>query len=345
MRVRASECVCLFFDGGKLVVDDYLDHRQLAITPEGERVLRWFATWGDIGSLDERLVPIADRLVEADLLVVEGSDRHAREELVLARWRAWGPSARHYHFASRSRVGERFLSLVEDAETMRRRSQDAPPPGAFKTIADAPLVRLAQGRPATDAGLVDALYGRRSVREFAETALALDELAGILEGANGVVDVREHPELGTAVFRTSPSAGGSSPLEIYLHARAVDGLDTGVYHHAPLRGGLEWVGPGLEGDELLQAVGGQPWLASAPALLVYTAIVERSQWRYDTVRGYRDVLIGLGHLSQTVLLLAAASGLGAVFATAVCEDALESMLECENGEVVLGVAAIGKPRR
>jgi nitroreductase len=73
-------------------------------------------------------------------------------------------------------------------------------------------------------------------------------------------------------------------------------------------------------------------------------VIARSRWRYDSARAYRDLLIGLGHTSQTVLLTAAAMGLGAVFATAVRDERVEEILGCDPfEEIVLGVAALGWP--
>ena len=151
-------------------------------------------------------------------------------------------------------------------------------------------------------------------------------------------------ETGPAVFKTSPSAGAWHPVELYVHARRVDGLDPGVYHYAPARGGLEHVGDGPDAAGVLDAVGGQRWLADAPALVLYTGVIERMMWRYALGRAYRDVLIGLGHVSQTLFLTATAMGLGAVFATAICDEDLERLVDCDPlHEVVLGVAGIGRP--
>jgi SagB-type dehydrogenase family enzyme len=147
------------------------------------------------------------------------------------------------------------------------------------------------------------------------------------------------------VFKTSPSAGARDPVELYVHVDRVTGLEPGTYHFAPGRGGLEAIGPAAAPDALADAVGGQPWLARAPALLIYTAVLERSAWRYDNRRAYRDVVLGLGHTSQTALLVATAIGLGAVTATAVNEEALERLLGCDPAaEPVLAVTALGRPR-
>ena len=45
MRVRVAESTSLFWDQGRLVWDDYVSHRQHALSVESERVLRWFSDW------------------------------------------------------------------------------------------------------------------------------------------------------------------------------------------------------------------------------------------------------------------------------------------------------------
>jgi SagB-type dehydrogenase family enzyme len=352
VRVKVAECSALFFDRGKLVWDDYLGHRQFAITAASEAVLRFFADWHDLLAIadhDLDLLPVARHLLESGLLVAEGSAAHEEEERVLDRWRAWGPAARHYHFAARNPDGTRYLTLDEDRATMVERGTTTPPPAPFKAYPDQPFTPLPEGPP-SDAdwprpGLLESLYARRSTRSFDDAPLTLDELGAVLGVTGGIVDVVDDPVAGMSVFKTSPSAGARDPVELYVHVTDVVGLEPGVYHFAPSRHGLEAVGPPADPDALLEAVGGQPWLASAPVLLLYTAVLERSAWRYDNRRAYRDVVLGLGHTSQTALLVATAMGLGAITATAVNEEALERLLGCDPAaEPVLAVTALGRPR-
>jgi SagB-type dehydrogenase family enzyme len=351
MRIKVAECGALFWRNGQLVWDDYLGHRQYALTEESERVLRWFSTWRELETaeeLGERSLDVARRLLAAGALVAEGSAQHRVEHQLLSRWDAWGPSARHFHFAARSPAGTRYLSLEEDATIMQERARNAAAPAIAKTYPDRSVVALAAARPDSDAWprphLLDALYGRRSTRRFAPRPLSLGELGAVLQTAAGIVDSVPGDETGPAVFKTSPAAGAWHPTELYVEARRVDGLNPGIYHFAPTRGGLEELGPGMLREAAMRALGGQPWLADAPAMILYTAVIERAQWRYETRRAYRDVLIGLGHVSQTVLLTATAMGLGAVFATAVCDEDLEQLIGCDPiDELVLGVAALGHP--
>jgi SagB-type dehydrogenase family enzyme len=351
MKVKVAECAALSWHGGKLVWDDYLTHRQYALAEESERVLRWFSNWRELDTvreLGDRSHAVATRLLEAGPLIAEGSAEHRAEVEVLARWGTWGSAARHFHFAARTTAGTRYVTLEDDATTMRERAREDPPPAIAKTHPDRPLVPLAPATPDDGAwpraGLLDALYGRRSTRRFASEPLELGELAAVMQVAGGIVDSVPGDGTGPAVFKTSPAAGAWHPVELYVEARRIDGVAPGVYHFAPTRGGLEALDRPPLGQAAAAALGGQPWLADAPALILYTAVIERAQWRYETGRAYRDILINLGHVSQTVLLTATALGLGAVFATAVCDDALERLIGCDPvEELVLGVAALGRP--
>jgi SagB-type dehydrogenase family enzyme len=361
MRVRVAEATTLFWDQGRLVWDDYIGHRQLALSADSERVLRWFSDWRELQSIDQlgdEYLAIAERLHDAGVLIAEDSDEHAIEQRVMANWGPWGPAARYLHHASRTPSGTRFLSAAQDAAEMQQQafanSQAEAAPPAAKSYPDRPLIPLTPQRPDDSGwaarGLLDALYGRRSTRRFTAEAVSLDDLGALLYVAGGFVDPLEHAP-GPAALRTSPSAGALHPIEMYLDAKAVDGLDAGVYHFSPTRGGIEDLGEGAgagaaaaAGKRNLDAVGGQPWLAEAPVLILYTAVIERLQWRYRSPRAYRDLLIGLGHLSQTVLLLASAMNLGAVFATAVCDEDLERLIGIDGtSEILLGVAAVGHP--
>jgi SagB-type dehydrogenase family enzyme len=354
MRVKVAETTALFWDQSRLVWDDYIGHRQHALSAESERVLRWFSDWRElesIGELGDEYAAIAERLVDAGVLIAEDSNQHAVEQRVMANWGPWGPAARYLHFASRTPAGTRFLSAAEDAVEMQQQAfaksqADATPPPA-KSYPDQPLIPLPADRPDDSAWpsrrFLDALYGRRSTRRFTADPVSLGDLGAILWAAGGFVDLLEHTP-GPTALRTSPSAGALHPIEMYIDASSVDGLDPGVYHFAPTRHGLEDLDRGSADKRALSTVGGQPWLSEAPVLILYTAVIERLQWRYRSPRAYRDLLIGLGHVSQTVLLLASAMGLGAVFATAVCDEDIELLIGIDGtSEILLGVAALGHP--
>ncbi|WP_182884526.1 SagB/ThcOx family dehydrogenase [Microbispora sp. H10885] len=353
MRVRVAEHAVLYWDDGRLVWDDYLHQQQFALTEDSSRVLWWFGKWRELRSIeryDAALVPIAERLLEAGLLIAEGSGRHERQNELKKRWGVWGPPAAYYHFATRARSGSRILTAGEDKARTREKVGASPAPPPFKPTAGRPLIALRKQRP-SDAGwphprLMDALWTRRSTRAYLDKPVALDDLAGILTAAGGIIAFRDDPEFGHNVFKASPSAGARDPIEIYLYAGNVEGgLEPAIYHFSPSAHGVTRMGDAPSPERLVSALGGQAWLAAAPVLLIYTAMIERSQWRYEAARAYRDISLGLGHVSQTVLLTATAMGLGAVFATAVRDEELEELVGCDHmSEIVLGVTALGHPR-
>src|SRR5665647_1412186 len=137
-------------------------------------------------------------------------------------------------------IGERFLRETRHSRghLVGGRTDWARQPSWFKSYPEAPRVALppltsGAGAPA-DAGLFDVLARRRSVREYGPPPLDLEELGGLLWAAAGVTA----RQVGFA-FRTAPSAGGLFPIEHYVVANSVTGLEPGVYHYAVLDEALE----------------------------------------------------------------------------------------------------------
>ena len=69
------------------------------------------------------------------------------------------------------------------------------------------------------------LIKRRSIREYKDEPLTLEELSQLLFACQGITD-----DYG---FRTAPSAGATYPLEIYVSVKNVVGLNRGVYKYIP----------------------------------------------------------------------------------------------------------------
>jgi SagB-type dehydrogenase family enzyme len=351
--IRTAAYAAMSWQAGNLVWDDYLHQRQVALTSHSERLLRWFASWRETDScreLGEEFPRIARRLLQEQVLIEQHSAEHSEEQRLMAHWGAWGTGARYHHFAARTDSRANFMATVEDELRSVEQARTDPPPDWSKTIDGTPLVPLAGeeqlGRDWPIPRLIDALYARRSTRQFSRMPISAAELGALLTIAAAPVQIVEHPLLGTTALRTSPSAGARTPIEVSISARHVDGVKPGVYHYSPVRGGLELIGPSPDANTLLRAVGGQLWLVEAPVLLIYSAVLARTAWRYRSRRAYRDILIELGHLSQTVLLAATAMGLGAVTATAIRDSELEALLGCDGmGEPVLAVTAVGRPHR
>ena len=189
--------------------------------------------------------------------------------------------------------------------------------------------------PSLDGGhsVEEALLARRSVRDFLDEELRLEEAAQLLWAAPGVTSERGG--------RTAPSAGALYPLEVYLVALRVEGLEAGVYRYAPKEHALLRVRGGDAGRELSDASAGQRFIGSAAAVIVVTAVYERTTAKYGE-RGIRYVHMEAGHAAQNVCLQATALNLGCVTIGAFSDEQVHSMLGSPADESPLYLLPVGR---
>lgn len=352
MRAKVAEHATLFYQDGAVVWDDYLHHRQFAISETAELLCRKFTEFTDVDALlgplgeEDRaaLRKVLDELVDAGVLIVEGSPQHEEERRLLDGWRSWGVSARHFHFASRTLADAPYQGSDEHDAVLDAKLATSPPPPPFRRLGgDAvPLPPLPEQPGWAGSGLFDVLLERRTTREFGTSGVPLDRVGELLAVLAGPSPARSRIGRSGTVFKTSPSGGGRHPVELYAHARDVPGLEPGWYHYDGLAHALEPVGVRWAPAEMAAAAGDQDWVGQAPLVLAYTGVLERTRWRYDTSRAYRVVQMDVGHLSQTAYLVATAMGLGIGFTAALRDELVEQALDCDAyHEVVLGLSALG----
>lgn len=195
-------------------------------------------------------------------------------------------------------------------------------------------IELPQPAAGQGATLIEAFHERRSVRDYTERSVTLAQLAQLLWAAQGVND--------PSGLRTTPSAGALYPLELLLVAGKVEGLDSGVYRYHPRHHTLKLIAEADHRTRLAKAALGQTWIATSPAMLVITAVYERTTQKYGQ-RGRRYVHIEVGHAAQNILLQAAALGLGAAMAGAFDDAAVADILGLPVSEHPLYLLPVGWP--
>jgi SagB-type dehydrogenase family enzyme len=178
-----------------------------------------------------------------------------------------------------------------------------------------------------------AMQERRSVREYRDESLALDQVAQLLWSAQGVTSL--------GGFRTAPSGGALYPLELYLVVGKVDGLAVGLYKYNPLQHTLTLTAEGDRRAELAAASLGQSWMSTAPALVAIAAVYERTTSRYGE-RGSRYIHMEVGHAAQNIALEAVAMGLGAVDVAAFSDLEVKKVLGLPAGEQPLCIVPVGR---
>jgi SagB-type dehydrogenase family enzyme len=177
--------------------------------------------------------------------------------------------------------------------------------------------------------LEETLAARRSLREYQDEPLSLQETGQLLWASQGITD--------PAGYRTAPSAGGLYPLEIYL------ATGEGVFQYDPAAHSLRIVKEGDSRPDLYEAAVRQESVLKAPAVFVITAVFERTGQKYGETRGPRYVYMEVGHAAQNLLLQAVALELGGVPIGAFHEAWVQEILSLPENHVPVYLIPVGRP--
>jgi SagB-type dehydrogenase family enzyme len=177
--------------------------------------------------------------------------------------------------------------------------------------------------------LEETLARRRSVRAYTAEPLTLAEIGQLLWAAQGITDPEGR--------RTAPSAGARYPLEVYVV------LPEAVYHYRPHPHELHLHLSGDRRRALYEVALGQEAILTAPAVIVITAIYQRTAERYGPQRTPRYVHMEVGHAAQNVLLQAVSLGLGSVPIGAFYDERVHEALALPPGHEPLYLLPVGHP--
>lgn len=210
-------------------------------------------------------------------------------------------------------------------------------PSVYKEYPGAEVIELPEpGRP--DISLHEAIAGRRSVRDFSDEPISTGELSYLLWASTGIQRIEQGHE-----FRTAPSAGALYPVETYVAANRAEGVNEGLYHYSVRLHALEKLKAGDLGPPLAEAALGQEMCLDAAAVFVWTAVFERSRWKYEQ-RSYRYVYMDAGHICENLYLAATGLGLGACAVGALFDDELNVILGVDGvEESAMYMCAVGRP--
>ena len=211
----------------------------------------------------------------------------------------------------------------------------APPEGATETV-DLP-------KPATiqlgKMSLKQAIEARRSLRQYADTPLSLEELSYLLWCTQGVRETTP----GKATFRTVPSAGARHPFETVVLVNRVDGLEPGLYWFVASEHRLAKLQakPGIA-DQITEAAYNQKFIVKSAATFIWIADTIRMTWRYEE-RGYRYMHLDAGHVCQNLYLAAESIGAGACAIGAFTDETMNDLLKLDGvNQFVIYLGGVGK---
>ncbi len=213
-------------------------------------------------------------------------------------------------------------------------------PEVYKTYPTAKMVALPKEWPNQCLTVVDALKRRRSHRHFSPKPASISELSFLLWASTGI-QRKEHG----FEFRTAPSAGALYPIETYIAVNNVEGIERGIYHYNIEAHVLEQLKTGHFGVELSQAALGQEMVDSAPIVFLWTAVFERSKWKYRQ-RAYRYMYLDAGIIGENLALTATGIGWGTCQIGAFFDDEINKILGIDGlTESVVYLSVAGNPLR
>jgi SagB-type dehydrogenase family enzyme len=211
-------------------------------------------------------------------------------------------------------------------------------PGTYRNYPTSRVIRLPRGFPDHTLSLVEVLKKRRSVRSFASRPLSLGDLSFLLWASTGIQRTENGYE-----FRTAPSAGALYPIETYVVANNVEGLQKGLYHHCVRTHSLEEIRLTDLAEETAHAALEQKVCARAPIVFIWTAVFQRSKWKYAQ-RAYRYVYLDAGHIAQNLALCAVSIGLGTCQIGAFFDDEVNNIIGVDGvEESVIYLSLVGHP--
>ncbi len=207
-------------------------------------------------------------------------------------------------------------------------------------------VELPREVPPTRCSLEEAIWRRRSVRDFTGEPLTLGELSQLLLLTYGVTGAYEFAGGNIQQVRAAPSGGALYPVELYVIAQQTADLPVGAYHYCVSDHALERLpDPANLAQEIETLSHYKNILVNASALFVFTAVFARNTFKYGD-RGYRFILLDAGHAAQNLLLVTAALDLGAVALGGFRDDQLSAMVGADGvNEAAVYLVAVGRPTR
>ncbi len=211
-------------------------------------------------------------------------------------------------------------------------------PDAYKHYPNSTEIVLPFPESIKTMSLDEALKKRRSVRSFSQKSLTLEQVSYLLWASTGI-----QRKEGGYEFRTAPSAGALYPIETYLIANKVQGLEKALYHYAIKSHQLEELKNGDFSHSLARAALDQEMFLGAAAIFVWTAFFDRSKWKYRQ-RAYRYIYLDAGHIAQNLALSATSIGLGSCQVGAFYDDEVNEVVGVDGEEEsAIYLSAVGTP--
>lgn len=237
-----------------------------------------------------------------------------------------------YHIKTKHSPFEIFSSKEKGYKPKKR-------PSFIKTYRGAKMIRLDREFD-FDSPTFDKIAGfLPNAHIESPRSITLKDTSLILYHTYGVTDVVRLPGV-TYYLKAAPSAGALYPAEIYMIVEDFDDLEPGIYHYNILMHSLELVREGRFLDRLYRICSNPTTIRESSVAFVISAIFDRTKWRYRE-RGYRYVLMDIGHLTENLALIVNSLGFRPHIIGRFIDDAVNELIGLDGlKESVLCIVSI-----
>jgi SagB-type dehydrogenase family enzyme len=218
---------------------------------------------------------------------------------------------------------------------------------SFKTSSSFKKIPLPDAAP-IDESFTSVTFSRRSVRKYTGAPISLQQLSSLLKHSSGISGGADLVGDVSQTLRVVPSGGALFPIEVYVLAHSVVGLEQDrIFHYLPETHELEFCNQSVSANEAIKALpGANPgWTRDAAALFLVTAVFLRMSYKYGD-RGYRVTVAEAGSIGSQLNFAATGLGLGSCQIFGFYDDRVNGWLEIDGcNEAVLVLCAIGQPSK
>jgi SagB-type dehydrogenase family enzyme len=124
----------------------------------------------------------------------------------------------------------------------------------------------------------------------------------------------------------------------------VEDVESGIYHYNIKNHLLEEIKTGDFGEALAHATLDQNMCSTASAVFIWTAVFERSKWKYSQ-RAYRYVYLDAGHVAENLALAATSISCGSCHVGAFFDDEINSIVNIDGTEEsAICLSVVGHPK-
>jgi SagB-type dehydrogenase family enzyme len=167
------------------------------------------------------------------------------------------------------------------------------------------------------------------------------DLAALIYYAAGITKKGTIPG-GYMYFRAAACTGALYHIELYLVCGDLPDLSAGVYHCSIHDFSLRRLREGDHRQVLVEASGGEPSVAKAPAVIVCTSVYWRNSWKYQA-RAYRHSYWDSGTILANLLAMGAAQQIPLNVVASFVDSPVNRLLDLDDQrEVALQLVPVGR---